>query len=505
MTKWLVRNGDRRLEAGVGEFRSRRSEDKNQEDSETARLSQGRTVRRLTMTLAGLTVLILLYCLISAVNARAVFLEGENRFEYFDNYVKWLPHSYDSASTWKVFWQYVGLACFFWATRDWLLGKSTGERRNAIQVRLEEGDWRPSEGGQTSEFGSRKSAAAIGSPTAQQFVTPYTPSRETRVPNSQRKPTTFLPIRLQRLLWVLCINGAVLALEGILQRLSGTNQLLWLTVPSIHKSTDAQFGPFAYRGNAAQYLNLIWPTCLGFWLVLQKDFSSFRRLGDRTSPRTGKHIILLPCAVLIAAASILTLSRGGMLIATLNLLAIIPVILWSADSEKLLVRSTVVSLLFMIFMLSSALGLEKIAKRFETVLTDRLSGRIAIYENAARMGEDHLLYGTGPGSFASIYLLYKKPNQLWEAYVHNDWLETQITFGWMGLILLFATLVTQFAISFSNPRSSKKWRLVACISIATGSCLIHALFDFPFQIYSILHLFILCGAVLHSPFPTKYV
>ena len=32
-----------------------------------------------------------------------------------------------------------------------------------------------------------------------------------------------LPGRLRRLLWVMCINGALLALEGVLQRTSGSS------------------------------------------------------------------------------------------------------------------------------------------------------------------------------------------------------------------------------------------------------------------------------------------
>jgi hypothetical protein len=40
-----------------------------------------------------------------ALNARAVYLPGLRRFEYFDT-IKWLPQSYDAASTWSSFWMY---------------------------------------------------------------------------------------------------------------------------------------------------------------------------------------------------------------------------------------------------------------------------------------------------------------------------------------------------------------------------------------------------------------
>ena len=48
-------------------------------------------------------------------------------FAYHDKYIRWLPHSFDSSRTWFAFWSYLGLACSFWAVRDWLLGKAAGE------------------------------------------------------------------------------------------------------------------------------------------------------------------------------------------------------------------------------------------------------------------------------------------------------------------------------------------------------------------------------------------
>ena len=35
-----------------------------------------------------------------------------------------------------------------------------------------------------------------------------------------------------------------------------------------------QFGPYAYRANASQYFNLLWPVCLGFWWTLNRSFGS---------------------------------------------------------------------------------------------------------------------------------------------------------------------------------------------------------------------------------------
>ena len=165
----------------------------------------------ITRALAACTLAVLGYCALSGLNWRATFIEAELQFQYRAA-ATWLPHSYNRVATWHVFWSYLALAFDFWAIRDWLLTK-------------------PPE-----EFASRGAAA--------------------------------IPRRLRRLLWVLAINGAVLALEGLSQRAMGSSKLLWIIEPRINKSPEAQFGPYAYRSNAAQYMLMLWPLILGFWWML---------------------------------------------------------------------------------------------------------------------------------------------------------------------------------------------------------------------------------------------
>ncbi len=183
----------------------------------------------------GLTGLILIWCVVSWINARAdfhyTFDKHQFRFEYFNNSISWLPHTYAKSLTEKAIWEYLGYALFFWALRDWLLGKTLKEVHGSLAI--------GSRGRSASQAGIRSTTGPGG-----------------------------LSTRTHRLLWILCINGALVALEGILQRLSGTDKLLWLIQPTINKYNLAQFGPYAYRSSAAQFYNLIWPICLGFWWLL---------------------------------------------------------------------------------------------------------------------------------------------------------------------------------------------------------------------------------------------
>src|SRR3989442_5721227 len=79
-----------------------------------------------------------------------------------------------------------------------------------------------------------------------------------------------------------------------------------------NRSGELQFGPYAYRSNAAQYLNLLWPVCLGFWWTLRQAHERPGRAGPRVGG--GPHVLLLPCAVLMAAAPIIATSRDGAIV-----------------------------------------------------------------------------------------------------------------------------------------------------------------------------------------------
>jgi hypothetical protein len=412
----------------------------------------------LTIILAILTVVVVAYIAASALNARADYYAADRRFDYHDC-IRWLPHSYDSSSTWKVFWNCAALALFFWAARDWLLAKPTRERNRR----------------RDSHEASRAESLSESS------VTSSLTSHE-------------LPNRLRLLLWVLCLNGAVLALVSILQRLSGTNKLLWLVLPHFNTDPLTQFGPFAYRANAATYFNLVWPISLGFWLALSRSTGSFLRSSQRVG--SGSHMILLPGAILMAACPIISTSRGGALVAVGSIVLAMAILLWSTRKEKLWLKLGTCMLFALILGFSAYLGFKQLAPRFKTIFIDQMSQRTEIYENALPIAREFPVFGTGPGTFATLYQLYLEPGQVWHAYLHDDWLETRITFGWIGFGLILLAMALPAARWFIGPGINCPRAFIAMIWTAMAGCLLHAKFDFPMQVYSILLLFVLVSAIL---------
>ncbi len=374
---------------------------------------------------ASLMLLLLGYILISAINARASFNLETNEYSYFENINKIFPHSYDARGTWFVFWQYLGLVILFWGTRDWLAGAPISR----ISISLNP--------------------------------------------------------RLKRLFFVICLNGGVLSIVCIVQRFyygDFLGKLLFLIEPSINNPNNSQFGPFAYRSNAASYLNLIWPISLGLFMQLGQQNLDYgkKRFGN------GAELILIPCIILTACGPIISSARGGMfvmigliILASISMLAL-------KISSKFLRLSTLISLSAGVIV-AYYLGWEKIEPRLMTIFMDKMSYRTENYWSTLEMIKDYGVFGSGPGSFEAIaqFELNDKVT-VWQSWVHNDYLEFYLTFGKPGsaiIVILILTLTTQFLTTLLDrgTRALKWFLLLSLIGV-----FIHAVADFPLQVLSIL-------------------
>ena len=403
--------------------------------------------RCLTASLAFLTSAILLYCLVAALNARATYNPLRMDFTYH-THLNWLPHSYDSNRTWQIFFNYLALACSFWAVRDWLLGKSAGEERAA------------------------------------------------RNHTSSHRRVSYFPARLRRLLWLLSLNGALLGAQGVAQRFSDSGKLLWLVEPRVNKTVDSQFGPFAYRANAAQYLNLVWPAALGLWWRLRRE--GRQRSGALGRFRRFAPHALLVCVLLMAACPIISTSRGGAIIAVGSMIVAAAILLLAMRRRHPLVKFGVILFFGAAFSVGMYLGWDKLADRMID-LGEGYRYREAMYQTARDIARDYPLFGTGPGTFEPVYQLYRSsPEQYWPAQLHNDWLETRLTFGWFGSALIALAFVTMLARWLAPGGMHGGWRFTSLLWLALAGCLVHARFDFPLQMYSILFLFLLHCAILFT-------
>jgi len=386
--------------------------------------------------LGWLTFALLLFCCLSALNAAATY-SPEKHFFTYHKHQNWLPHSFDSTRSWAYFRLYLGLAAAFWSARDWLLGRTAAEERIL------------------------RHQAEPGVPT--------------------------MPARLRRLLWVLAVSGTLLGVEAITQRVADSSKLLFVVQPVVNQAGDTQFGTYAYRSNAAQYFNLLWPVCLGVWWLL-------RHKGRRHT------YFFAIAAIVMGACPIISTSRAGAIVAV-GMLAVAGILLVSSELRTMArhgaSRRRWKNLVFTIIFLVGASGLgfyfgwEKLAPRMDEI-GGGYANREQMYADARPMAADYPVFGTGPGTFATVFQLYRISNTTyWPEQLHNDWLETLITFGWTGLLLAMAALGCVAVLGLFAPR-----RMALVCGLALTGCLVHAYFDFPLQVHSILFLFLLLAAIL---------
>jgi hypothetical protein len=375
--------------------------------------------------LTAICMLLLLgYILTSAINARASFNLETHEYTYFEGINKSLPHSYDAKGTWFLLWQYLGLIILFWSVRDWMAG-----------------------------------------------------ARPTRSSIS-------LNPRLKRLLFLICLNGGALALECILQRIyygDYRGKLLFLIEPGINSGNLAQFGPFAYRSNAASYLNLTWPLGLGLFIQLGRENLDHgkRRIGN------GPELLLIPCTILAASGPIISSARGGALV-MIGLLIMAAVSLMFIDFRSKFLRFSVSMALIVGLGTAYYLGWEKIEPRLINIFSN-MSSRTQIYETTIKMIYDYGKFGSGPGSFEAVAQFeLGKTFTRWQSWVHNDYLEFYLTFGKAGgslmCCILFFLIVNSTQILFFKPQKAVTWfGLMSLLGVG-----IHAAGDFPLQTLSIL-------------------
>jgi O-antigen ligase len=295
-----------------------------------------------------------------------------------------------------------------------------------------------------------------------------------------------IPRRLRRLLWVLGVNGALLALEGFTQRALSSSKLLWIIEPRINKSPEAQFGPYAYRSNAAQYMLILWPPILGFWWMLG---------GVLPARGAGFRHYLLPCVLVMAMVPLASLSRAGAVVGSASVLAAIFLVLRFGAQRRGAMVWGISALLAAGLLVGAFLEWPVLSRRLENLSLD--PGRVEIWQNTWRIAQDFPLYGTGPGTFDAVYFLYRPAQKdSWAAQAHNDWLEYLVTFGAGGCTLLSIGLGLVLVSPMIERRLNVPQVFFWLVYVGLANCLVFAAVDFPLQIYSVVFLFALLCVVL---------
>lgn len=245
------------------------------------------------------------------------------------------------------------------------------------------------------------------------------------------------PARLKRMAWVLVINGCLLSIFALIQKVRGPEY----TIYGMHVAGEA-FGPFINRNHFASYVNF--SICLGmglFLAVMQRNPRSYaiHETGQRMplSYATGawseilQHPqavwLLIPLAVCLTAV-FASLSRGGILaiVVAIGMAALA----WRRQgSAKSLVGLVIIPLIALVLLIwyGAAPTLERLE---QSQITSE--GRFTIWQASWEAIRRFPVLGTGLGTFSIVEPLYRPigcDQTITHDHAHNEYIEALVEGG----------------------------------------------------------------------------
>jgi O-antigen ligase len=257
--------------------------------------------------------------------------------------------------------------------------------------------------------------------------------------------------------------------------------------PGTTSETYPFFSTFYYHANAGAFLNLVFPLSAGLaaWMILRRSY-----VGRAT---WGALLLIITLAI------VSNTSRMAQVIAGMMIVAII--IVGSrrregliAGLEKRTVAIGAVVVLLTMFAIAQAAQLDRPLHRWKTLSETLPADSRWLADRAALAAiPDAGLFGFGPGTFRTIFPTYQERIAHFQGtwrFLHNDYFQTLLEWGWLGALALGALFFGGIAFAVRNYLRGEDWSnrqriVLLCSLLALIGVAIHAAVDFPLQIFSI--------------------
>lgn len=302
---------------------------------------------------------------------------------------------------------------------------------------------------------------------------------------------------VQMVTHVLVTLGTLVAAYALIQWVSNSNRVLWMTQPPQYFKRAG--GTFVNPNHLAGFLSLILP------LAISQVFVG--RGGALLK------VLYTYASLMMLGAVGVTMSRGGWMAVGVGLVSLLGWLAWRRWELRIPVAITAAVLLLggWNFLERS----EKARARIENVNRDGNidsgQGRGVIWGPAWAMWKDHAWLGVGPGQFDVRFPQYRGPrNQTSPVWVHNDYLNLLVDYGVVGAVLAAAVLAAfgwgvvrslkyvERGSGDLGTRSSNRTAFYLGSTVGLGSLALHVVVDFDLHIPAIAVAASLVAALLAS-------
>jgi O-antigen ligase len=295
---------------------------------------------------------------------------------------------------------------------------------------------------------------------------------------------------VRRFFYLLSVAGFLIAAFAIVQKFTGNGKIYWLK--ELHYNF-AYFGPYVNKNHYAGLMEMLFP--LPLFLAFQvRDIEKRALLG------------FLP--LVMAASIFLSNSRGGMLACMVQIVTIIALSSMANGGRKqrgwIVAVVLLTSLALLVWWMNDRQAIDRLLTLRDPMADDTSGNRLTILKDSLPMIRDYRWFGTGLGTFPTIYPSYRSFYS--ESIVnagHNDYLQLIVETGICGAVAL-GYFLWMYVRNFL--RLGREWQFnpLATLQLAAAigclGLLVHSVVDFNLHIPANAALFFVLLAVAgHAP------
>jgi O-antigen ligase len=251
---------------------------------------------------------------------------------------------------------------------------------------------------------------------------------------------------MHHFLVVVLLMGVVESLYGMFEFFSGHHQILYL------KGITSVTGTFINRNYFAGYLLMVIPLSMGLFFSREAlQARRFKGWRQRLSSLDGKTVLMGFGIIVMILGLIFSGSRMGILSLVLSFTLISFVFKVSKKGRGF--SKTSILILGLALLWAVWIGLDTVIGRFFS-LSEDFKSRWTIWEDAFKIVRDFPVLGSGLGTFAQIFPMYRTLHMRnLITHAENDFLQLASEVGLMGLGILFVLFIFLFFKAVSGIRS----------------------------------------------------